>query len=70
MQGEPYSDNRSFDIPLPFVISAIFPSWLSRNLKALKLLSFPTPHRTPGISDLEHCPLYFSNYRKPLKKQL
>ena len=41
-----------------------------RNLKALKLLSFPTPHRTPGISDLEHCPLYFSNYRKPLKKQL
>ena len=29
MQGEPYSDNRSFDIPLPFVISAIFPSLVS-----------------------------------------
>ena len=36
-------------------------SWLSRNLKALKLLSFPTPHRTPGISDLEHYSIYILN---------
>ena len=34
-------------------------SWLSRNLKDLRLLSFPIPPQTPGISKLVHYGLYF-----------